>query len=136
VKQKILKNTKKTGDLGEGLAESHYRSLGFRILARNYWKKWGEIDVIAQKVGTVHFVEVKTVSHKTIGDLKSSISRGTWRPEENVHDAKLRRLARAIDTWIAENKYRGEWQIDVASVRMVPREKYAVVDVIEKVVLD
>lgn len=125
-----------TGKRGEDLAEKYLKNKGFLTIKRNYRKKWGEIDLIMRKGQRIHFVEVKTVSYETVQALKLAVSYGTYRPEENVHDRKLQRLGRAIQTWRSEKREAGAFQLDVLTVRMVPREKYAVVDVIEGVVLN
>lgn len=127
------KNTKQTGDLGEQVACDYLTKLGYIILERNYLKKWGEIDIVAQKGELVHFIEVKTVSHGTKGELEHAVSHETWRPEEQVHQFKLRQIAKALETWISENNYNGEWQIDVLAIRIVPCETYATVDYIENI---
>ena len=36
------------------------RNSGYRIIARNYARRDGEIDIIAIKDGVMHFIEVKT----------------------------------------------------------------------------
>jgi len=123
----------KTGALGEDLARDYLEKRGFTLVGRNYRKKWGEIDLIMQKDATVHFVEVKTVSYETVSELKEAISRGTFKPEDRVSRNKLARLRRTIETWIAEKREDRAFQLDIATVRMVPREKYAVVDVIENI---
>lgn len=125
----------KVGALGERLAAKWLEDRGYKIVGRHYLKKWGEIDIIAEKAGIVRFVEVKSVSYETRRELEDRVSHGTHRPEENVHHSKLGRLRRAIETWVAEQSYKGEYQLDVVTVRMVPREKFAVVDMIEHVVL-
>lgn len=131
----------KTGAIGEEIAAEFLRERGFKIVEQNYLKKWGEIDLVACPTGrqlprtrTIKFIEVKAVSYETKQDLESAISRGTWRPEENVHHSKIKRLNRAIESWIAENNYVGEWEIDVVAVRVVPREKYASVKYLENVI--
>jgi putative endonuclease len=132
--KKGIKN--RVGALGEEIAAKYLKEEGFSIITANYLKKWGEIDLVARGTGMIRFVEVKTVSYETKAELKQAISRGTWRPEENVHKKKLMRLSRAIESWIMENNYQGEWEIDVIAVRLVPREKYATVKHISNVILD
>ncbi len=129
-------NNKKIGAIGEQIAARYLKDHGFEILNMNYLKKWGEIDVIAKKSNKVHFVEVKTVSYGTKTDLERAVAHGTWRPEENVHAFKIRKLSRAIDTWIAETKWPGDWQIDVAALRIVPRETFATIKIIANITLD
>lgn len=131
----------KVGAYGEQIAAKYLEMHGFSIIGTNYLKKWGEIDLVArlpaQSGGThiIRFIEVKTVSYETKQALEAAISRGTWRPEENVHFSKLQRLNRAIESWIMENNYEGEWEIDVVAVRIVPREKYATVKYLQNVII-
>ena len=82
----------------------------------------------------MHFIEVKTVSYETKSDLDRAVTHGTWRPEENVHYHKIQRLNRAIESWIMEHNYEGDWQIDVAAVRIVTREKHATIKLIKNVI--
>jgi putative endonuclease len=100
---------RKLGNKGEDQVVADLKGKGYVIIARNYLKKWGEIDIIATKSGKLHFVEVKTVS-----------KRGEWKPEENVNDAKMKKLGRTIESFLAENGERvpDEWCCDVACVYM------------------
>jgi len=78
-------------------------------------------------------VEVKSVSCESV----RNISRGTVRPEENMHEGKLRRLHRAIQTYLLDNKVPEdkEWQIDLACVYLDLERKEAKVDLLENIVL-
>ena len=137
MKQNQKKGAKnQVGAYGEEIAVTYLQNKGFSILDTNYLKKWGEIDVIAKQEGRVHFVEVKTVSYETKADLTSAVARGTYAPEEQVHASKLKKLSRVIETWIIEHEWEGEWQIDVAAVRIVPRETYATVKYIPNIIMD
>lgn len=123
------------GRIGEDIASKWLTKRGFSIVERNYLKRWGEIDIVARETaGKLHFVEVKSLSYETKDLLDRAISHGTWRPEENVHKDKQERLGRAIQTWLSENQYEGEWQIDIVAIRMVPRERYCAVKCLEDVV--
>jgi putative endonuclease len=133
-KKRGIKN--EIGGYGEKIAAKYLEKLGFVIVETNYLKKWGEIDIVARGTGKIRFIEVKTVSYETKQDMQTAISRGTWRPEENVHKAKMQRLNRAIESWILENKCDEEWEIDIIAVRLVLREKYATVKYLPNAVLD
>ncbi len=130
----VKMDTKTIGDLGESLACVYLTKHGFTIIYRNYRKNWGELDIIALKSGCIHFIEVKTVSYETKEELEASVSYGTWRPEERVHKQKLKKLHRAIQSWLTENTWEGNWQIDVVGVRVVPRETYLTINLISNVV--
>jgi putative endonuclease len=134
MKRNNLYSRQQIGSRGETLATWYLERKGFEILERNYRKKWGEIDIVARGTDQkVHFVEVKSVSYETKRDLDLAVKARNWRPEENVHPYKLRKLNRAIDSWLIEKRYDGDWVIDVLAVRVVPREKYATVKFIPNV---
>ena len=48
------------GDKGENLIAKQYRRNGYKIIARNFSCRLGELDIVAQKGNTVAVVEVKT----------------------------------------------------------------------------
>jgi putative endonuclease len=130
----------KVGAFGEQISVNYLKKLGFTILGGNYLKKWGEIDIVAcETTGSgkkIHFVEVKTVSYETKDQLKRAVSYGTYRPEENVHWVKVKKLNRVIESWLAENRCDNDWQIDVCAVRVVPREKYATIKYLPNIIID
>lgn len=125
----------KIGAYGEKIAVNYLKDRGFTIITTNYLKKWGEIDIVAKKQRKMHFVEVKTVSYETVDHLKSAVSQGTWRPEENVTREKILKMNRTIESWLEEqNVSMMQWQIDVIAVRLVPHEKYATIKCLPNVI--
>lgn len=128
-------HNKQIGAWGEQITAKHYQNASFKIHDMNYLKAWGEIDVIAEKAQRIHFIEVKTVSYETKQALQHAVTHGTWRPEENVTEFKLKKLSRAIESWLQERRWSGDWQIDVAAVRIVPRETYATINILDNVIL-
>jgi putative endonuclease len=120
------------GDLGEAVAAKYYEKRGFSILERNYLKPWGEIDLIARKEQILIFIEVKSVSREPL----QGFSRETFRPEDNVHPAKLQRLHRTIQSYLMEHNVPDsvEWRIDIACVYVDIKGKKARVEVLENVI--
>lgn len=140
MKQSDKKGDKnKVGSYGEEIACNYLRKKGFSIVETNYLKKWGEIDIVSRETfknkTIIHFVEVKTVSYETKQHLLNAVSYGTWRPEENVHPNKIKKLYRAIESWLLEKNEDSDWQIDVIAVRIVPCERYATVKYIPNVII-
>lgn len=127
--------SQKIGELGEDIACKFLMKHGFEILERNYTKKWGEIDVIAQKEGKFYFVEVKSVSCVTLPDFKDE-NPFTKRPEENMHPWKMKRLSRTIQTYLI-NKRIGNtpWQFDLILVYIDMTNRTARVRTLENVIL-
>jgi putative endonuclease len=116
----------KVGKIGEDTACKFLMKHGFEIVDRNYWKKWGEIDIVAKKDNFLHFIEVKSVSHET-----------DFAPEENVHPWKQKRLTRVIQTYLLDKKIPDniEWQIDVMAVFLDFAKRTAKIRMTENVIL-
>ncbi len=85
-------HNKNMGRWGENLATDFLINEGFQILERNYKRKGGEIDVIAVKDDTIHFIEVKTRSSAKYGHPLEAISR-----------RKLEHMSRAAQLYMLEN---------------------------------
>ncbi len=124
------------GKIGEDLASKWLISNGYLIIQRNYLKKYGEVDIVARETDKIHFIEIKSVSYETKQLLEYAVSHETWRPEENVHKEKIRRFKNTIEVWLIENDYKGEWQIDILTVRLVPDEKFAQVNMLDNVIFE
>jgi len=126
----------KVGVVGEKAVLNHLVRKGFHSIECNFSAKTGEIDLIVKKGFKVHFVEVKTVSREIGSQYRGSVSHGTYRPEDNVHRDKLRKILNTIQVWISQKKYEGEWQLDVASVVLDVEHKKASIIYIENVILE
>ncbi len=115
------------GKIGEDIAVKHLVKQKFRILEKNYREKWGEIDIIAEKDGILHFVEVKSVSYETHFD--------DYLPEENVTFSKRKKLARIIETYLVSYETVPDFQVDVIAVFFDPFTKKSKMRVLEDVIL-
>lgn len=84
------------------------------LVDANVIRKTGEIDVITKKGETLHFVEVKTfaVERFPVGESP----RDTYNPSMNIHEAKVRKIARTAEWYCAESGWEGEWQVDACLV--------------------
>lgn len=134
---RLLKMAKhnEIGTKGEEIAAKYVANKGFIIIDRNYRKKWGELDIVAEKNGLIHFIEVKTVSRKSYGG-KFEQEINNYRPEDNMHPWKLQRLRRALQTYLLE-KYKTDpvWQFDLACVFLDQERRVARVKFIENIIL-
>jgi len=85
------------GNLAEDKAFKFLDENGFMIIERNFYSRFGEIDIIAIKDEVLHFVEVKSGL-----DFESAI--------QNITPKKLSRLVRTGDVYMKKNR------LDVAFV--------------------
>lgn len=83
----IKKSTKECGDCGEQIACDFLENDNYTIIARNWRKRIGEIDIIAIKNNILIFFEVKTLSHTTTDTLE--IILGKIKQKKIIQTAKL-----------------------------------------------
>ena len=120
---------RKFGDLGEAVAQRYLLGKGFKVLERNYWKPWGEIDIVASKEGVLYFFEIKTGN-----DIHGS--RETLRPELNLHAEKLKKFDRVVQTYLWERRIdpTAEWLFQAICVLLDMEAKTAKVEVIKDLI--
>ena len=63
------------GKWGEDKAAEYLTKQGYAIIERNYRCRFGEIDIIAVKEGTLTFVEVKTRANLKFGRPAASVTK-------------------------------------------------------------
>lgn len=76
------------GPRGEDAAADAYRRRGYRLVARNWRCRLGELDLVVERRGVLVFCEVKTRRESVFGGGYEAV---TWRKR-----AKLRALAEAF----------------------------------------
>lgn len=119
------------GNIGEELAARFLVKQGYDIVERNYRKPFGEIDIIGRKEGLLHFVEVKTVSRETGFTLADE-----YRPEDNVHQNKLKRIGRTIQAYLSELDQEYEWQFHVVTILLNSKDKTAKIVMMKDLIID
>lgn len=134
----------KIGEIGENIACKFLVKHGFLIKDRNFTEKWGEIDIIAEKGNKLYFVEVKSVSSADVNTLADKRETATcktsdseYRPEDNMHPWKMKRLSRTIQTYLLFKKVPDdkEWQVDLLVVYLDLKNKKAKVETIKDIIL-
>lgn len=97
------------GRRGEGLAQEYLLKQGYKIIAANWQTRFGELDIIASKNNTLHFVEVK---------LKVGERFGT--PEEMINKRKIYQIRKTAEMYLLKNREIqntfNKYQIDAVSI--------------------
>lgn len=111
----FMANTLQIGQQGEDIAVEYLRSEGYLIAARNWRSGRYEIDIVAERQGMTHLIEVKT---RRAGSLLT--------PEATITQAKASALHRAASAYVAQCRVRGEVEFDLLAVDMFPDGSYDV----------
>ena len=91
------------GNLAEDKASDFLLQNAFMIVERNFYSRFGEIDIIAIKDEVLHFVEVKSGL-----DFESAI--------QNITPKKLSRLIRTGDVYMKKNRLNVDFVYDAIIV--------------------
>ncbi len=91
------------GDLAEERACAFLQDLGFSIVERNFYSRFGEIDIILVKNNVLHFVEVKSGL-----DYESAI--------QNITPKKLTRFIKTLQIYMKKHQLDTNFEIDAVIV--------------------
>ena len=84
----------------------------------------------------MYFIEVKSVTHTCPQTSRQEISDG-YRPEENMHPWKTKRMSRIIQTYLLSKKIEDnkKWQVDLLVVYLDLNNKKARIKVVNDIIL-
>ena len=106
---KTTRARKNLGDSGERLAAMFLEERGYKIIARNFRTRAGEIDLIAEDADGLAFVEVKTRRGDTSGA-----------PEESLTPRKRQHLMTTAQEFLnTHEEYANHaWRIDLVAIEL------------------
>jgi putative endonuclease len=97
---------KKAGETAEEKAVSYLKSLGYTILERNFFSRFGEIDIIAKDRDTLVIIEVRSKSYKYFG-----------MPEETVDKNKIKKIIKTTQIFLQKrNPDFSDLRFDIISI--------------------
>ena len=102
-----LQNKRKKGKYAEDIAKNFLLNKGYDIISQNYFKRYGEIDIIAREKEVIVFVEVKSLYSEGFIEINETISK-----------LKRMRLINLANMWIWEYYKRNniEFRIDFVGI--------------------
>jgi len=126
--QSSAEEVQNIGKLGESIACRFLEEKSFKIIKRNYRKKWGEIDIIAEtnkqegnsllaKISSfpykiTYFIEVKAIQSDLSVTHETEESDTKFNPLDNISPRKIERLKKAIDSYLSSTVTREMWETE------------------------
>ena len=95
--------TREKGNIAEEKAVIFLEENGFQIVKRNFYTKFGEIDIIAFKEGIFHFIEVKSGKN--------------FEPIYNITPAKIKKITKTAYLFMKKEKIDSPFCIDAIIVK-------------------
>jgi len=108
--------SKAKGNLAEDKACQFLDENGFMIVERNFYSRFGEIDIIASKDEVLHFIEVKSGL-----DYQSAI--------QNITPSKLRKFIKTLNVYMKKNALDVDFMID--AIVVTPKD----IEIVENITL-
>mgnify|MGYP001766741733 CR=1 FL=1 len=103
-----IMNRKETGAIAENIAADHLIKHGYKIRERNYRTRNGEIDIIAERNGTLVFCEVRAKTGKAFGSA-----------EESITERKKKRLIALAEAYLGDTgEQPGACRIDLIAIKL------------------
>ena len=93
--------SRKKGNIAEDKAVEYLLSHGFDIIERNFYSRFGEIDIIAFKDETFHFIEVKG---------------GLWDIIYKIDKKKISKIVKTADIYMSKNRVESDFCFDAIIV--------------------
>lgn len=94
-----------TGHAAEATAAEYLQAHGFTVRGLNWKTRYCEIDIVAEKSGTIYFVEVKSRKNSRQGH-----------GYDYVTPKKLQQMRFAAEMWVQEHSWSGQYQLSVLSI--------------------
>jgi putative endonuclease len=122
----MSKRRRDLGDFGERVAAAHLEAKGYRVRERNFRTAEGEVDIIAERGGTLVFVEVRTRRGESHGSAA-----------ESVTAAKAAHILAAAHAYLQANEdCPADQRIDVVALSLAPDGRVLSLEHIEGAVED
>lgn len=102
-----MSSKREIGNVGEEAAALYLTEQGYKIIARNFTIRGGEIDIIAAKGDVIAFVEVKS---RDAGGISTGV--------EAVTAKKRRFIIKTAEAFMSKSNIDLQPRFDVADVKM------------------
>jgi len=102
------KSRRHRGQEAETIATDFLKKIGYKILERNFFTRFGEIDIICKDDNVLVFVEVR------------SLKRKDFHPLQTLSHQKMRRILNAIEWYLTKNDLYGkqDCRLDIIGVTL------------------
>lgn len=112
-----LPNNLKLGKIGEDKACEYLVEKGWKIIERNFRRKFGELDIVVKKGRILVFVEVKTMTEESFSVLK---------PEDQMTKAKISKFKKIAQYYAGRHPEliddRKGWRLDLLALTISEKD--------------
>jgi putative endonuclease len=110
-----------TGNSGEISAINYLKRHNFKIVEKNFRCRFGEVDIIAEKEKSLHFIEVKTRRSLAFGE-----------PVEAIDWKKIEKMKICAEFFLQNNDY-SEHQIEFDAICISRQKNKSILKFLENI---
>ncbi|MDI6883405.1 MAG: YraN family protein [Patescibacteria group bacterium] len=117
-----MRSPKELGNFGERIAADYLEKKGYKILAQNFKRKWGEIDIVGRLPQQNFWGGGKKKDRIVFFEVKTILEKEGFSPEDELSPKKKRQLLKMAQIYLSENRIPldSPYQIDIVAVELSP----------------
>jgi putative endonuclease len=94
-------NTRETGNQFESIAVEYLENLDYKIIERNFYSKFGEIDIIILKEDRISAIEVKYRKNPKVSIF------------ETIPYSKIKKIEKTLYYYLTKNNYPDKYNLGI-----------------------
>ena len=103
-------NKRDKGNLYEDLASKYLENLNYKIIERNFYSKFGEIDIIVLKDNRISAIEVKYRKDPMVSIF------------ETIPYSKITKIEKTLYYYLTKNKYPDKYDLGIDALLIEEKE--------------
>ena len=109
---------KAVGKWGEEKAVEYLRNKGYKIIARHWTHRIGELDIVAEETGPDYASGVSDAVWLVLVEVRTRSSTAHGNARQAFTPRKQAKLREVAAHYIQEKGWRGPWRIDAVAVQL------------------
>lgn len=102
-----MSNKKSLGERGEKIAQGYYQKLGYKLIAKNYYSRYGELDLVLIKNNQITVAEIKTRSGRQF----------SW-AEESINTKKINNIYKTYQILAMDKKLKEFFNLEILIIEL------------------
>jgi len=117
-------NKRETGNKFESIAVEYLKNLNYKIIERNFYSKFGEIDIIVLKEKRISAIEVKYRKNPIVSIF------------ETIPHSKIKKIEKTLYFYLVKNNYSDNYDLGIDALLIEEKKNKQEVHFIKNIQLN
>jgi len=117
-------NKRDKGNFFESIASEYLENLDYKIIERNFYSKFGEIDIIVLKDNRISAIEVKYRKNPLVSIF------------ETIPYSKIKKIEKTLYFYLTKNKYQDKYDLGIDALLIEEKENKQEIHFIKNIQVD